>query len=87
MTGTLQKKGPAEAATSLSRGSTSPIGHKNVETHNTTAGARQDERDPIDEAREKLTRIKDLNELIFLAGEGMLGMSGNRPTPFARDLM
>ncbi|WP_028034123.1 hypothetical protein [Chelativorans sp. J32] len=27
------------------------------------------------DVRDKLSRIKDLNELIFMAGEGMLGIS------------
>jgi hypothetical protein len=31
--------------------------------------------DALFEARNKLSRIKDLNELMFMAGEGMLGIS------------
>lgn len=69
-----QKKGPAEVAPSPSHGSQSLTGKSNMGTNSTTAGARQ-ERDPISVAREKLSRIKDLNELIFLAGEGLLSMS------------
>jgi len=70
----FKKNGPAEAATSPSRGSQSPKGQSNMATDTTGADARQD-RDPIRAARDKLSRIKDLNELVFLAGEGMLGMS------------
>ncbi|WP_287945956.1 hypothetical protein [Aquamicrobium sp.] len=31
----------------------------------------------LSEARDILTRIKDLNELMFMAGEGMFGFSRN----------
>lgn len=76
MTRTLQKaNGPAEVAASPSRGLKLPRkGNPDMATDNTAADARQG-RDPIFEARDKLTRIKDLNELVFLAGEGMLSMS------------
>lgn len=41
----------------------------NVHSNNTTDAVRQE---AMFKARERLTRIKDLNELVFMAGEGML---------------
>lgn len=76
MTTTLKKKGPASVGALPSHGSTQPLEgmDMNIDTDNTAALQQQDH-DALFEARDKLTRIKDLNELVFMAGEGMLDTS------------
>lgn len=74
---TLQKaNGPAKAATFPSHGSTNPQKDMDMNANEgSTAALQQQDHDALFEARDKLTRIKDLNELVFMAGEGMLDTS------------
>ena len=71
-----QQKGPAAAPTAPSHGSTQPQKDMDMNANEgSTAALQQQDHDALFEARDKLTRIKDLNELVFMASEGMLGTS------------
>lgn len=70
------ENGPAKAATFPDHGSTNPSQDMDMNANEgSTAALHQQDHDALFEARDKLTRIKDLNELVFMAGEGMLDTS------------
>lgn len=74
------QKGPAKAATFPDRGSTKSHAKEidmNSQNHSTAAPVEASaiEIPKLSDAREILTRLKDLNELMFMAGEGLFTIS------------
>lgn len=72
---TQQKKGPAEAATSVQAGSLNPTkDHEMNKPSDTTAAddaAMADETRDLGDACDLLARARHLNELMFMAGESV----------------